>query len=124
MATAYINKNILLPRVTAQRLDHNIFSDEGYTIGTNYRRDTLGARKRIWRLTLSYNTSTQYAAILSHLDSIDWASTFFWLDEFGGTAAANSIAAFFTIENDDRTQFQSASWENKGRNLVFIVREA
>ena len=59
------------------------------------------------------------------MESVSWAAVPFWLDEFGGTAAANSIMAYVDVEDDERVQFRNPNntWESQGRHLTLMVRE-
>ena len=124
MAVAYINKTIELPTVTAQRISREMVGERSSTALGKLRQDVVRVR-RVWRLECKFLTNAQYTAIISSLESAVWAAVPFWLDEFGGTAAANSITAYVDIEEDERVQFRAANnqWESKGRHLTLIVRE-
>jgi len=124
MAVAYINKTIELPTVTAQRISREMVGERSSTAGGKLRQDVVRVR-RVWRLQCKFLTQTQYSAIVTHLQGSLFAATDFWLDEFGGTAAANSITAYVDIEEDERVQFRApgGAWESQGRHLTLVVRE-
>lgn len=124
MAVAIINKTIELPSITAQRISREMVGERSSTALGKLRQDVVRVR-RVWKLDCKFLTNTQYAAIVSHLESVVWAAVPFWLDEFGGTAAANSIMAYVDIEEDERVQFRAANnqWESEGRHLTLVVRE-
>lgn len=121
---AYLNAGAIeLPGVRAQTIDREIVGESARTAGGKLRRDVVTV-KRVWRLELQYLTNAQYDAIVDYLDGILYGATTFWLDELGGTAAANSIAAYVDVEDDERVQFRDAAeWQNDGRNLMLIVQE-
>jgi len=124
MAVAYLNKTIELPTVTAQRINREMVGERSSTALGKLRQDVVRVR-RAWRLECKFLTQTQYSAIVNHLQTNLFAATDFWLDEFGGTASANSIMAYVDIEEDERVQFRNPNntWESQGRNLTLIVRE-
>lgn len=123
MAVAYINQTIELPNVTAQQITHEIVGDAGRTAGGKYRRDVVAA-KRVWSLECRYLTNAEYDSIVDYLrDTILFGSCDFWLDEFGGAAATDSITAYVEVEGDERVQFMGASWESQGRNLTLRIIE-
>lgn len=124
MIYAYLNNGAVeLPNLRAQSIDHDLIADEARTADGTLRRDVL-ARKRVWKLDLILLTKAQYDAIMNYLASAGWGAVRFWLDELGGTAAANSIDAYASVAKDERVQFRSATgWEEQGRNLSLIITE-
>ena len=124
MAVAYINKTIELPTVTAQRISREMVGERSSTALGKLRQDVVRVR-RAWRLECRFLTNAQYTAIISHMESVSWAAVPFWLDEFGGTASANSIMAYVDVEEDERVQFRNPNntWESQGRHLTLMVRE-
>ena len=124
MAVAYLNKTIELPTVTAQRISREMVGERSSTALGKLRQDVVRVR-RAWRLECKFLTNAQYTAIISPLESAVWAAVPFWLDEFGGTAAANSIMAYVDVETDERVQFRNPNntWEHQGRHLTLVVRE-
>lgn len=124
MAVAYINKSIALPSVTAQRISREMVGERSSTALGKLRQDVVKVR-RVWRIECRFLTQTQYSTIVNHLQTNLFAATDFWLDEFGGTASSNSIAAYVDIEEDERVQFSApgGAWEHQGRHLTLVVRE-
>ena len=124
MAVAYINKTIEVPSVTAQRISREMVGERSSTAMGKLRQDVVRVR-RAWRLECKFLTNAQYTAIISPLQTSLWAATEFWLDEFGGTPAANSIMAYVDVEEDERVQFRNPNntWESQGRHLTLMVRE-
>lgn len=124
MAYAYLNNGAIeLPNLKAQSIDHEIIADEARTADGTLRRDVL-ATKRVWKLDLVFLTKAQYDAIMNHLASAGWGMVRFWIDELGGTAAANSINAYVSVAKDERVQFRNASgWQQDGRHLSLVITE-
>lgn len=124
MSIAYLNNGAVeIPNVIAQEIDREIIADEARTANGTLRRDIL-AVKRTWQLDCAYLTKAQYGAIINHLASAGWGAVRVWIDEFGGTAAANSIDAYVSITKDERVQFANASgWQQDGRNLSLVITE-
>lgn len=122
MATAYLNKALEIPNVSAQRIDWELVGERSRTAGGNMRQD-LVAVKRTWKLTSIFVTPTYYTTIINTLNILNWRG-WFWLDEFGGTASTDSIMAFYSIDEDERVQFRRGKqWINNGRRLVLTVTE-
>ncbi len=124
MAIAYLdNGAIEIPGVQAQKLTRQVVGERGRTAGGKLRQDVV-AVKRAWRLECKYLTTTQYNAIIDHLNSLLFGATTFWLDELGGTAAANSIAVYVDIEDDERVQFaRDGTWYENGHSITLTVTE-
>jgi len=101
MATAIINKTIEIPNVGVQETEYQIIGQSKRTAGGKLRRD-VAATKRVWRLTARYLSTSQYNDIIDYLQGIMYATTWFWLDEFGGNANDNSIEAIIDIGADSR----------------------
>ena len=124
MALAYINKTIELPNVKTQNIEYIDLSDGSYTAGGNYRKDSLDV-KRVWEFEAINLTSSQHSAIITHLLNNNFGMTYFWLDEFGGSASSDSIDAFIYISKDERIQFgKNGNWHDDGKNMSFEVIEA
>ncbi|MDI6872105.1 MAG: hypothetical protein QME79_12330 [Bacillota bacterium] len=123
MSVAYLASGAIeLPNVQTQRTARQVIGDEGRTAGGKLRRDVV-ATKRVWTLVCPYLTNAEYDAIVGHLEATFGVTTF-WLDEFGGTAAANSIAAVVDVEEDERVQFaRDGTWHSDGHSLVLTVQE-
>jgi hypothetical protein len=124
MSIAYLNSGAVeLPNVRMVRPQRLVIGDEGRTAGGKLRRDVV-AVKRSWTLECAFLTQTQYDAIVGYLDGILFAATTFWLDELGGAAATDSIAAYVNIDADDRVQFGDATgFHGDGHSIVLIIRE-
>ncbi len=120
---AYLNKNIALPGFEDQEGGREILADVDRTAGGKLRQDLVVA-KRTWELTLPYLTPAQYQAIMSHLDSIGWGPTPFWIDELGGEPATHSVSALVRLTSDKRVQFAGpAGWINNGHTIGLSIRE-
>lgn len=120
---AVINKTIEVPNVYDQSIDYEDLSDAGRTALGTYRKDTIGV-KRTWNLRASKLTYSQYKAIVDYLLSISQGETWFWLDEFGGTADTNSIKVIIEMDQDTREQFGlNGQWHSSGRSIGLRVIE-
>lgn len=121
---AYLNNGAVpLPNITDQTTPRRVIGDEQTTLAGTLRRDRI-ATKRTWRFELRKITWAEYNAIIAHLDAVGWGETTFWIDELGGTAAANSIAVYVDIEPDQRVPFgRDGAWHESGRNLTVVVKE-
>lgn len=113
-----------VPNVSTQKVDWEMVGERTRTAGGLLRQDVT-AMKRQWRVESVFLTHSQYATIVDKLEAGGWGPIPFWLDEFGGVPATDSVLAFISVEDDERVQFRAddGSWENQGRRLVLTVKE-
>jgi hypothetical protein len=127
MATAYLNQTIEIPNVVSQKISREILGKKTRTAGGKFRMDIGNATnpvKRTWTLECRAVSREKYNEIIEYLNSIFWCETDFYLDEFGGTPAMDSIKAFIEMNDDSREPFQGeGGWDSQGRSLQLIVIE-
>lgn len=121
---AYLNNGAIpLPNVRSVKPGREIIADRSRTAGGKMRQDVT-AVKRAWRLELRYLTPAEYLAIVNHLDWLWYGPTTFWIDSLGGAPETDSVAAYVTIEDDERVQFgRDGTWYSDGHNLILSVVE-
>jgi hypothetical protein len=124
MAICYINQTIEIS-VNSLSMKPETSGDMARTAGNTLRFDvSSNAVKRTWNITSKNLTSAQFAAIYNYLASINFGITYFWLDDFGGAAATDSIQAKIDITGIERVQFGTATgWENNGKNITLNIIE-
>lgn len=124
MTSAYLNAGAIeIPGVQTQKLGRQVIGERGRTAGGKLRQDVV-AVKRAWRLECKFMTNIEHDAIVNHLDTLMYGATTFWLDELGGTAAANSIPAYVDIEDDERVQFgRGGVWHSDGHSITLAITE-
>ncbi len=125
MAICYINQTIEIPNIKSIDFNPEIAGDMARTAGNKLRYDvSTNATKEGRSFQAIYLTLTQFDSIYNYLKSINFGFTYFWVDEYGGTAAANSIIAKINNFKAQRVQFGTPlGWENNGKNISFDVIE-
>lgn len=122
-AICYINKTIPVPRIVAIDEIDNVLGGEARTAGGRLRVDVI-ATKRRWQIECRKLTYLEFAAIRDYLRDIMYTTTYFWLDEFGGTPETHSIPARIRILEASRVQFgREGTWHHNGRDLTLEVEE-
>ena len=121
--TAVIGTSVIIPNVKTLSKDYEVIGDPQRTALGKLRIDTI-AYKYTWQLECVYLIPTEYDDVISHLESVNYGITDFWLDEFDGNAIDDSIQALINVASDERVQFsRGGSFYNDGHTIELEVRE-
>ena len=99
-----------------------IIADTHVTLSGRRRRDYVAA-SRSWRLILSNLTQTEREGLVTQL-RLNPGVRKFWIDEFGGTAAENSIDAYVTMQQTRRVPRIRLSGRDFRAGSVTLLIEA